>query len=173
MRRSASYFDTKKSNTSEGFYHGFVLGMLSSFGITHYIRSNRESGLGRYGYPKIKLQYALKFFDDAYKDSLKINPCDAVRTSFGLIPDGTLLASPWAINNRGNPLDDVWMFGNLFKKPLESILAQEKAKVFLSRQNENFGQCKIHAFLASKKEKKIDETYAQTRNRSKKYAHCF
>ncbi|MDD9140007.1 MAG: ATP-binding protein [Candidatus Cardinium sp.] len=48
LRRSASYFDTKKSNTSEGFYHGFVLGMLSSFGISHYIRSNRESGLGRY-----------------------------------------------------------------------------------------------------------------------------
>ncbi|TSJ81012.1 MAG: PD-(D/E)XK nuclease domain-containing protein [Candidatus Cardinium sp.] len=43
-----SYFDTKQSKTSEGFYHGFVLGMLSSLGITHYIRSNRESGLGRY-----------------------------------------------------------------------------------------------------------------------------
>ncbi|WP_419241714.1 AAA family ATPase [Cardinium endosymbiont of Nabis limbatus] len=48
LRRSVSYFDTKKSNKSEGFYHGFVLGMLSSLGITHYIRSNRESGLGRY-----------------------------------------------------------------------------------------------------------------------------
>ncbi|TSJ81238.1 MAG: ATP-binding protein [Candidatus Cardinium sp.] len=43
-----SYFDTKQSKTSEGFYHGFVLGMLSSLGITYYIRSNRESGLGRY-----------------------------------------------------------------------------------------------------------------------------
>ncbi|WP_162789989.1 AAA family ATPase [Cardinium endosymbiont of Sogatella furcifera] len=48
LRGSVSYFDTKKSNTSEGFYHGLVLGMLASLGITHYIRSNRESGLGRY-----------------------------------------------------------------------------------------------------------------------------
>ncbi|WP_342265682.1 AAA family ATPase [Cardinium endosymbiont of Philonthus spinipes] len=48
LRRSVSYFDTKQSKTSEGFYHGFVLGMLASLGITHYIRSNRESGLGRY-----------------------------------------------------------------------------------------------------------------------------
>ncbi|CAH2559697.1 AAA family ATPase [Cardinium endosymbiont of Oedothorax gibbosus] len=46
--RSVSYFDTKKSKIPEGFYHGFVLGMLASLGITHYIRSNRESGLGRY-----------------------------------------------------------------------------------------------------------------------------
>ncbi|AWN81772.1 radical SAM/SPASM domain-containing protein [Candidatus Cardinium hertigii] len=112
-----------------------------------------------YGYPKIKLQCALKFFDDDYKDTLKINPCDAVRTSFGLMPDETLLASPWAINNRGKPLDDVWILGNLLKEPLESILAQEKAKVFLRRQNENFGQCKIHAFLASRKEKKIDRIF--------------
>ena len=48
LRRSVSYFDTKKSSTSEGFYHGFVLGMLASLSITHYVRSNRESGLGRY-----------------------------------------------------------------------------------------------------------------------------
>ncbi|UWW96806.1 MAG: ATP-binding protein [Candidatus Cardinium sp.] len=48
LRSSVSYFDTKQSKTSEGFYHGFVLGMLSSLGITHYIRSNRESGFGRY-----------------------------------------------------------------------------------------------------------------------------
>ena len=48
LRSSVSYFDTKQSKTSEGFYHGFVLGMLSSLGITYYIRSNRESGLGRY-----------------------------------------------------------------------------------------------------------------------------
>ncbi|WP_419241280.1 PD-(D/E)XK nuclease domain-containing protein [Cardinium endosymbiont of Nabis limbatus] len=48
LRRSVSYFYTKKSSTSEGFYDGLVLGMLASLGITHYIRSNREGGLGRY-----------------------------------------------------------------------------------------------------------------------------
>ncbi|TSJ80559.1 MAG: ATP-binding protein [Candidatus Cardinium sp.] len=48
LRSSVSYFDTKQSKTSESFYHGFVLAMLASLGRTHYIRSNRESGLGRY-----------------------------------------------------------------------------------------------------------------------------
>ncbi|TSJ81376.1 MAG: PD-(D/E)XK nuclease domain-containing protein [Candidatus Cardinium sp.] len=47
LRQSASCFDTQFSRKSEGFYHGFVLAMLASLGRTHYIRSNRESGLGR------------------------------------------------------------------------------------------------------------------------------
>ncbi|MEF2229277.1 MAG: AAA family ATPase [Candidatus Cardinium sp.] len=45
---SASRFDTQLSKTSEGFYHGFVLAILASLDRTHYIRSNRESGMGRY-----------------------------------------------------------------------------------------------------------------------------
>ncbi len=48
LRQSASAFDTQFSRKSEGFYHGFVLGMLASLGRTHYVKSNRESGLGRY-----------------------------------------------------------------------------------------------------------------------------
>ncbi|WP_114910329.1 AAA family ATPase [Cardinium endosymbiont of Sogatella furcifera] len=60
LRRSVSYFDTKASSTSEGFYHGFVLGMLASLGITHYIRSNRESGLGRYDLLLIPKKEGLK-----------------------------------------------------------------------------------------------------------------
>ncbi|WP_162789908.1 AAA family ATPase [Cardinium endosymbiont of Sogatella furcifera] len=60
LRRSMSYFDTKKGSTSEGFYHGFVLGMLASLGITHYIRSNRESGLGRYDLLLIPKKESLK-----------------------------------------------------------------------------------------------------------------
>ncbi|TSJ80821.1 MAG: AAA family ATPase [Candidatus Cardinium sp.] len=48
LRQSASCFDTQFSRKSEGFYHGFVLAMLASLGRTHYIRSNRESGFGRY-----------------------------------------------------------------------------------------------------------------------------
>lgn len=46
--QSVSCFDTQVPRKSEGFYHGFVLAMLASLGRTHYIRSNRESGLGRY-----------------------------------------------------------------------------------------------------------------------------
>jgi Protein of unknown function (DUF1703)./Predicted AAA-ATPase. len=46
---SFSTFDVSKSeNKSENFYHAFVLGMVASLSTTHVIRSNRESGLGRY-----------------------------------------------------------------------------------------------------------------------------
>lgn len=33
---------------TEQFYHGFVLALIASVNSTHHIRSNRESGLGRF-----------------------------------------------------------------------------------------------------------------------------
>ncbi|WP_339043807.1 AAA family ATPase [Cardinium endosymbiont of Tipula unca] len=46
--QSASFFDTTAGKRGESFYHGFTLAMLASISDSHYIRSNRESGLGRY-----------------------------------------------------------------------------------------------------------------------------
>jgi hypothetical protein len=48
LLRSASFFDTTSTKQGESFYHGFVLAMLASISNRYYIRSNRESGLGRY-----------------------------------------------------------------------------------------------------------------------------
>lgn len=42
-----SYFDVSNQEP-ERFYHGFVLGLLVSLQETHEVRSNRESGYGRY-----------------------------------------------------------------------------------------------------------------------------
>ncbi|OGT22205.1 MAG: hypothetical protein A3C55_05525 [Gammaproteobacteria bacterium RIFCSPHIGHO2_02_FULL_42_13] len=42
-----SVFDVTGTNP-EKFYHGFVLGLISSTSETHLIKSNRESGYGRY-----------------------------------------------------------------------------------------------------------------------------
>lgn len=44
---SLSYFDTKGTEP-ERFYHALVLGMLASLTNSHEVRSNRESGYGRY-----------------------------------------------------------------------------------------------------------------------------
>ena len=71
LRQSASCFDTQFSRKSEGFYHGFVLAMLASLGRTHYIRSNRESGLGRYNVliiPKDGLKALLLEFKQVRKE---------------------------------------------------------------------------------------------------------
>lgn len=41
----ASYYDTAKQ---ESFYHGLMLGMMALFTARYHIRSNRESGYGRF-----------------------------------------------------------------------------------------------------------------------------
>lgn len=47
-----SYFDTGKNPSGEAeperFYHGFVLGLLVELSDRYAVRSNRESGFGRY-----------------------------------------------------------------------------------------------------------------------------
>jgi uncharacterized SAM-dependent methyltransferase len=45
--RVVSFYDTSKGRT-EHFYHAFLLGLLARLDSTHLIRSNRESGFGRY-----------------------------------------------------------------------------------------------------------------------------
>jgi hypothetical protein len=47
MVETLSVFDVTGENP-EKFYHGFVLGLISSTMGTHVIKSNRESGYGRY-----------------------------------------------------------------------------------------------------------------------------
>ena len=42
-----SFMDVGK-NTAENFYHAFVLGMLVGLKDSYYVKSNRESGFGRY-----------------------------------------------------------------------------------------------------------------------------
>jgi len=46
-RTTLSYFDVR-GDEPERFYHALVLGMLSSLSSSHEVRSNRESGWGRY-----------------------------------------------------------------------------------------------------------------------------
>ncbi|MFC2295482.1 MAG: PD-(D/E)XK nuclease domain-containing protein, partial [Leptotrichia hongkongensis] len=44
LLKSTSYNDTK----NEDFYHGLVLGMMFYLDNHYYVKSNEESGLGRY-----------------------------------------------------------------------------------------------------------------------------
>lgn len=47
VKEMMSYMDVGE-NTAENFYHAFVLGMLVGLKDKYYVRSNRESGFGRY-----------------------------------------------------------------------------------------------------------------------------
>ena len=51
-----SYYDAKKQD-KEGFYHGLMLGLTAILGNSYRIKSNRESGYGRFDlaiFPKDK-----------------------------------------------------------------------------------------------------------------------
>jgi hypothetical protein len=90
----------------------------------------------KYKYPKIKLQCALKYLDT--RKVLTKNPCDMVTESFGLMPDGTLLASPWAIGHKGQPVSPELVLGNLAQTTMADILNSEKVQKFSKRADENF-----------------------------------
>lgn len=47
VRETLSFHDVSKPN-AESFYHAFVVGLLVNLEATHKVRSNRESGYGRY-----------------------------------------------------------------------------------------------------------------------------
>lgn len=82
VKYSFSYFDVS-GKSPESFYHAFVLGMLVELQQTHSIKSNRESGLGRYDVcltPFDKNQPAFVFefkkVSQRRKESLE-NACEA------------------------------------------------------------------------------------------------
>lgn len=104
-----------------------------------------------FGGPEVRLQCALRHMEGT-TSSDGGNPCDLMRKSFGLLTDGTLLASPWAVNRVGLPINDDWVLGNLAATPLDDILRDTKSRAYRARLDENYGHCKIFAFAASTRE---------------------
>lgn len=101
----------------------------------------------KYQYPKIKLQCALKYLDPK-RNSFSKNPCDMVTESFGLMHNGILLASPWAIGHNGKPINEEFVLGNLLTTRMEAILQSNKVKNFILRSDENFGHCKMQSYFS-------------------------
>lgn len=116
------------------------------------------------GGPTVKLQCALRHLDGG---TTGVNPCDAVSESFGLMADGTLLASPWAIDKDGQPFED-WVLGNLATTPMTEILASDRVARFLDNADANFGHCKIFSGIygtdpdpIARTKQKADPLYAE------------
>lgn len=112
----------------------------------------------RYGTPQVKLQCALQLMEGPSA----INPCDAITESFGLMWDGTLLGSPWAINKSGKPMDEAWVLGNLVDSTLAEILETEKVKRMRARVAENHGHCKIFSWLNGNSERSEDRIFEKS-----------
>lgn len=114
----------------------------------------------QYGTPALSLQCALRFLDDTVGH--QENPCDVVRESFGLMANGTLLASPWAVNRFGAPLDPAWVLGNLSRERFTDIAQTAKFTEFLRRADDNWGHCKIHSFLKGNQPRLADRIFDTT-----------
>jgi MoaA/NifB/PqqE/SkfB family radical SAM enzyme len=120
--------------------------MLSRADTVRAIETFRDLE-AKYLQPRIRLQCALKHLTpDAGNES---NPCDLLRESFGINPRGQLLLSAWATNSVGDPLHDVFVVGDISKDSLADLLSTARVEWLRGRLNENFGHCKIFAFLFS------------------------
>jgi radical SAM protein with 4Fe4S-binding SPASM domain len=64
---------------------------------------------------------------------LKSNPCQAVINQLGILPDGTVLACPWALNEKGEPLHEIFVLGKVPEDKIETIIKSEKAKEWIKR----------------------------------------
>jgi hypothetical protein len=90
-----SYFDTgnkpSESSEPERFYHGFVLGLIVDLEERYVIRSNRESGFGRYDVMMIPRDKSDKAFifefkvKDAYDDETTLE--DTLRNALAQIEE--------------------------------------------------------------------------------------
>lgn len=102
----------------------------------------------RYGKPSVHLQCALRHLESTGGNH-EVNPCDLLSRSFGLMADGTLLLSPWAIGPQGQPLANEWILGNLARSPLAALINDNALGSLQRRLDDNFGHCKVFAYLNS------------------------
>ncbi len=125
---------------------------LRAINLFQRIENEYDSG------PKVGLQCALKGLTDTSGE----NPCDLYSGSLGIMHDGTLLTSAWAMGPTGKPLNDAFVLGNLIETPVTELLESSKGKEYSKRLNENFGHCKIFSYLNSKKENSLDRIFDAT-----------
>lgn len=108
IRRTVSIYDAANK---ECFYHGFLLGMMACFGHPNYaIRSNRESGFGRFDlaiFPKDKTRpgVVMEFKYARRKEDLSKEAAAAIRQ----IQDRAYTAE---LESEG--VEKVWLYGIAF-----------------------------------------------------------
>jgi len=95
--------------------------------------------------PKVNLQCALKHLYP--EDEGEENPCDLIHESFGIMPDGTVIASPWAYNNVGEPLSEEFVLGEVPEESFQEIYQKPKVQRYMERLDENRGHCKIFSWM--------------------------
>ena len=125
-----SFFDTGEkpsNNASERFYHGFVLGLMVDRSADYMIRSNRESGFGRYDVimepkdvnaPAVIIEF--KVFDET-REEKKLD--DTVAHALKQIEEKKYETE---LLSRGIPAEHIFKYGFAFRGK-ECLIGMEHA----------------------------------------------
>lgn len=109
--------------------------------------------------PNVSLQCALRSIEQTARTT---NPCDLATNSFGIMPNGDLLLSPWAISTNGRALSKDWIIGNIVESGLEALISSEAVLNVRKLADKNFGHCKIFAALNSNEADFLDKLASKT-----------
>lgn len=113
---------------------------------------------GIYGAPRVKLQCALKYLFPA---NLSDNPCGFLSSSLGISDRGQLIASAWAYDQNGQIISPEFVIGDLKVSKIGDLISQERIQSLISRKDENFGHCKIFAYLNESRKQGVDRLFAK------------
>jgi hypothetical protein len=93
--------------------------------------------------PTIKVQCALKQFTDQQPGSAK---CKMGDRTWCVMPNGVLLICPWAYGLNGNPLDDIFVAGNILHDDYRNC--RSRAKSLRTALHRKFPtECRIIGFV--------------------------
>lgn len=112
-----------------------------------------------YTTPRVRLQCALKY---VFPAQLSDNPCTFLSSSLGISDMGQLIASAWAYDQNGEIMSPEFILGDLRISDARDLISQERIQNLVSRKDENFGHCKIFAYLNDKENQGADRLFAKT-----------
>lgn len=128
---------------------------------TEYIKiiENYKEIENKYLVPKIKLQCSLKYL---FPNQVSVNPCGFLYSSLGISNIGQLITSAWAYDQKGNILSPEFILGDLTVDNIANLTSKKIIKNFISRKDENFGHCKMFAFLNNNKDQNINKLFSKS-----------
>lgn len=119
--------------------------------------------------PEVNIMCALK---NLFPGSTE-NPCTFFKSTVDITSTGNAIVDAFAYNQFGEALDPDLILGDLKTDRLVDILSQDRVQSLAARVDENFGHCKIFAYLSDTSKgldgffQKTDPLYIDTNNNGK------